>query len=318
MLWFKRNLFFALSLLVALGLFGYGCFYLYTNWNQSAEIQKQLEETDANLKKIYDAKSTFPTETNIAILRQQEVDLKSFVDSAVKAKRPLDYDPKISSANFKTLLDNSLAELNRQADRARIPVAQREFGFSNIKPLVSFAEGSVPVLAEQLAEIKLICGVLFRSEITSLDSLRREAISSDDSGAASSVDYHNIPKRTNDLTGEISSTYFVTFQGFSESLAAVLDNVQRSPHGMNVKLLSVLPGLQVRPGTGATGGPAPGPAAQTGIAPTRGQPGAPGGRPAAPQAAPRRLDTLADEKAFRVSMMIEIVKAAPAPATAAQ
>jgi len=310
MLWLKRNLIFALSLVVAVGLFLFGSYYLFSKWSENSEVQKQLEETDSSLKKIYDLKSTSPTATNIMILRQQDADLRTFLTNVLTTRKTLDFDPKIGSASFKTLLDNSLAQLNRLADQARIPVAQKEFGFSNIKPLVSFAEGSVPLLAEQLAEVKLICGILFRSEISALENLRREGISKDDLAASSSIDYHAIPKMTNDLTLEVSSFYVVTFTAFSESLASVLENVERSPEALSVRLLSVLP---AGPGKGGPSTVAPGPAipVNTGApagAPQRGQP-RPGGAAAASPT--RRLETLADEKAFRVSMILEVTKAAP-------
>ncbi len=318
MLWIKRNLLFVLSLAVTVGLFLYGGYYMYTQWDENSQVQAKLSETDDKLKKIYEAPTVFPSQTNIAILKQQEGQMKAFLAEALKVKTPVEFDSKISPANFKTLLDNSLAELNRDADRARIPVAQREFSFSSIKPLVSFAEGSVPMLAEQLADIKMLTGILFNSEITSLENLRREPVSKDDATASGSVDYHTFTKRTNDITGDVSSFYFVTFQGFSESLAQVLNNLQRSPHGLSVRLLSVLPGTGIRvqsgPG-GATPPGAPPPAFN------RQNPGAfppPGGRPpgsgAGAPAPQRRLETLADEKAFRVSMLVEVAKPAPAAA----
>lgn len=312
MLWFKRNLLFSLSLLVVLGLFGYGCFYLYSKWDESSEIQKKVEETDAALKKIFDANVVFPSATNIAVLRQQEADLKAFLGDAVKTKVRLDFDSKISPSGFKTLLDNSLADLNKDADHARIAVSQRDFTFSAIKPLVSFPEGSVPLLAEQLAEIKLISSILFRSEISSLDNIRRVAVCRTDVDAAGSLDYHTVAGRTNELTGDITSYYMVTFQAFSESLAAVLENVQRSPYGLTVRLVTVQPGAAPKPGSqpqGGAGSPPPPPAP----APTlsRSSP-VPGARPAAgqPAAQPsgRRLDTLADEKSFRVALMLELSK----------
>lgn len=313
MLWLKRNLIFALSLVVAVGLFLFGSYYLFSKWSENSEVQKQLEETDASLKKIYDLKSTSPTATNIMILRQQDVELRTFLTNVMSTRKPLDFDVKISSANFKTLLDNSLAQLNRLADQARIPVGQKEFGFSNIKPLVSFAEGSVPLLAEQLAEVKLISGILFRSEISALENLRREAISKDDLAASSSIDYHAIPKMTNDLTHEVSSFYVVTFTAFSESLASVLENVERSPEALSVRLLSVLPAGPGKGSTGSTAAPVTGPVnsgAPAGGSPQRGQARPGGGAPAAANPT-RRLETLVDEKAFRVSMLLEVTKAAP-------
>ncbi|MBI1842876.1 MAG: hypothetical protein HYR88_18710 [Verrucomicrobia bacterium] len=320
MLWIKRNLFFVLSLLVALGLFGYGCFYLFSKWNENGEVQKQLEQTEAELKKIYEGGAIFPNATNIALLRQQDKELKLFLADAVKTRSPVEYERNISASNFKTLLDNTLADLNKQAERARIFVAQRDFSFATIKPLVNFAEGSVPSLAEQLAEIKLISEILFRSEIVSLESIKREPVSKDDSAGAGSVDYHAFIRRTNDLTGDVSSIYQVTFLGFSETVASVLNNVGQTREGMTVKLLSVVPGvggkmpLPGAPFGGAAAFP-PAAAAQTGV---RSMPTVAGGaRPAAGASAPvRRLDTMADEKSFRVSMLLEIAKpgaAAPTP-----
>lgn len=317
MLWIKRNIFFFLSLVVAVGLFGWGCYYLYASLNENMEVQKNLEQTEADLKKIYDGAAIFPNATNIAILRQQDADLKQFIKQASQVRKRVDFDSKISPPNFKTLLDNTVAELNREAANARIAVAQKDFSFAAIKPLVNFAEGSVPVLAEQLGEIKAICGLLFRSEIGSLESIKREPISKDDAAANGSPDYHTFIRRTNDLTGDVSSFYLVTFQAFSETVASVIDNVQRAPEGISVKLLTTSQGLGMK---GVLGGaPAQAgyqPAAQPQQTGTRGGP-AQAGRPGAAAAvAPvRRLDTMASEKSFRVSMLLEVTKPAVAAAT---
>ena len=320
MLWIKRNLFFALSLLIAVGLFGYGCYYLYDKWEENANVQKQLAETQAELGKIYEGGAIFPNATNIALLRQQDKDLKGFLADAVKTRSGVEYDRNISPSNFKTLLDNTLADLNKQAERARIFVAQRDFAFATVKPLVNFAEGSVPSLAEQLAEIKLITEILFRSEVVSLESIKREPVSRDDSAGAGSVDFHSFQRRTNDVTGDISSFYQVTFLGFSETVASVLNNVGQAREGLTVKLMSVIPGVGgklMAPGalTGGFAAPVPGAAAQTG---TRSVPNAGAAAPrvgAAPVTGVRRLDTMADEKSFRVSMLLEVTKPGQAGST---
>ena len=308
MLWLKRNLFFSLSLLVILGFFGYGCFYLYSNWAESGDTQRALEETDSNLKKIYESPGVFPSKTNITVLRDQEKELKDFIAKANTAKTRIEFDARITPSNFKTLLDNSLADLNKQADASRITIGQRDFSFSAIKPLVSFPEGSVPLLAEELADIKALCAILFRSEITSVDNLRRIPVCRPDAEAAGSVDYHPLAGRTNELTGDATMVYLVTFQGFSESLASVLDNIQRSPNGLSIRLLTVGPGNLAKSTPVAT---QPAFAPPPGVPFTRNAPPAAGGTPSRGGAAPtptRRLDTLADEKAFRVSMVIEISK----------
>lgn len=317
MLWIKRNIFFFLSLVVAVGLFGWGCYYLYASLNENMEVQKNLEQTEADLKKIYDGAAIFPNATNIAILRQQDTDLKQFVKQASQVRKRVDYDSKISPSNFKTLLDNTVAELNREAANARIAVAQKEFSFAAIKPLVNFAEGSVPVLAEQLGEIKTICGLLFRSEIGSLDSIKREPISKDDAAANGSPDYHSFVRRTNDLTGDISSFYLVTFQAFSETVASVIDNVQRAPEGITVKLLTTSQGAGMKGVSGAAGTMPMQPLAQqpqqTGVRGGAAQPARPGGVAGAVPA--RRLDTMASEKSFRVSMLLEVTKPTAVAAT---
>ncbi len=312
MLWIKRNLLFFVSLLVAAGLFGWGCYYLYDNWDQNVTLQKQLEETEADLKKIYEGSAVFPNTTNIAILRQQDADLKQFVSDAVAVRKPVNFDSKISSSNFKTQLDTTLAELNREAEKARIAVAQKDFSFAAIKPLVNFAEGTVPVLAEQLAEIRVICGLLFRSEISSLESLKREPISRDDAAAAGSPDYHNLIRRTNDLTGDISSFYLVTFQGFSETLASVVDNMQRAPEGVTVKLFTTAPGVGLKPSVVGVAGFAQGQLQQAQQTGSRAG-GVPAGKaaPGAANAPVRRLDTVAGEKSFRIAMLLEVTKPAP-------
>ena len=148
---------------------------------------------------------------------------------------------------------------------------------------------------------------------------REIAVIGDDGAGAGSPDYHSFVRRTNELTGDVSSYYQVTFLGFSETAATVINNVSLAREGLTVKLLSIVPGVGGKisgPGSIATpqGQLVTPNAAQVGV--RAGNPGAlaGGARQPGPVAAPtRRLDTVADEKSFRVSMLLEITK----PGTAA-
>ena len=71
----------------------------------------------------------------------------------------------------------------------------------------------------QLGEVKGICEVLFEAKVNSLDNLRRERVSADDSKGPQ-TDYLGEKSVTNELA--VLTPYEVTFRCFSSELAAVL------------------------------------------------------------------------------------------------
>jgi hypothetical protein len=112
------------------------------------------------------------------------------------------------------------------------------FSFAAQRESLAYAPGSLEPLSVQLGEVKAICDVLFQAKINSLDSLRRERVSEDDTKGPQN-DYLPDKSVTNDLA--VLSPYEVSFRGFSSELASVLAGFASSPCALLVKSINVEP-----------------------------------------------------------------------------
>jgi hypothetical protein len=85
--------------------------------------------------------------------------------------------------------------------------------------------------------------------------VKRARVSWDDRDNSNLSDYLGLYISTNDTTGAVSSPYEVTFYCLSSELAAVIEGLNKSPHGFLLKAMSVEPALEVPGGPGAPPGP---------------------------------------------------------------
>ena len=311
MLWLKRNLFMLIGGVITLALLGVGGWYLFDKYSLNQEVNEKVNEAQSKLEQI-SKKEIYPSLTNITVVLAQKKEATNVMAQERKYLAPVQYE-KLSDQKFATLLDETLEQMRREAQNSAVKLPGREyaFSFSAQKKRVNFAAGSVPYLTEQLLEVKAIASLLFDAKIKELTGIQRAQVSSDDGGLE---DYHLLRRETNAALAAVVSPYIVTFLCFSPALAKVLESTIRSPYAMRVEAISVeslgpvlMPSAMVEPPPGV---PAPAP----GIAPPLGRlpfnPG-PGNRPPPRAAAPvarRSLETLIDEKAFRVSLLIDVVK----------
>src|SRR5262249_19518536 len=110
------------------------------------------------------------------------------------------------------------------------------FSFQAEKNKVGFNSSGLAPLSVQLGEVKAICGILFQAKINSLENLRRERVSPDDTGGPQ-TDYLNEKSVTNELA--LLTPNELTFKCFSSELAAVLSGFASSPNGIIVKTINV-------------------------------------------------------------------------------
>src|ERR1041385_5118801 len=302
MLWLKRNLFLALGGLVALILLVVGGVYLFGAFSRNSAVDEMITAKKTELSTQYNNPVT-PSQANIAIAKQQKISLSQFSTKAAGFFTPVPYDKKVKGQEFKQLLDNTLYDLRRQAEQAGVglPVREYAFSFTAQKSKLSFSPDTFPAVVEQLAEVKTLASTLIQSKVNRLDGIKRAHVCSDDS--QSPTEYHQLRVITNPATGAVSSPYEISFQCFSAELAAVMESLVKSPHGFLIKTLMV-----------ETNAP---PAVTVVTSPGPGSPGfpakvMPGGKPApvpglaAPQTG---LVTVLNERPFRVTMLIDVVKA---------
>jgi hypothetical protein len=251
--WIKRNLFFLIGSLVALGLMGLAGWYLYSKWELNNALLGQLDEQYAKLERLY-KQNPHPgsgSVDNIQAAKDQQKQLRAWIQKACQHFQRIPPIPqtesgKVTAQEFTFAMSRTLDQLHRQATAASVVLPPKNsttgqtysFSFEEQRPKLNFAPGSLEPLSVQLGEIKAICDILFQAKVNALDGLRRERVSEDDQRGPLS-DY--IPEKsvTNELA--VLTPYELSFRCFSSELAAVLAGFASSQGGFIVKTINVEP-----------------------------------------------------------------------------
>lgn len=304
MVWIKRNLFFVIGGVVALGLLGAAGFYDFQSWSKNAAALDKLNEICSTLKDLAGQKPSPGNDkvNNIEAAKQQESQMRDWIRQSVKYFQPIAPIPEagtdgVSSEAFAAALRKTVDQLQREALANNIMLPpEYDFSFAAERPLVKFAPGSLDQLPVQLGEVKAIAEIIYAAHVNSLDGIQRARVSDDDS-AGSQADYIDEHSVTNDLA--VITPYVVTFRAFSSEIAQVLKGFAAAGNGFIIK------GVNVQPAGSASAG-APPPGMQPGfemLAPL----------PSAQVPSPNKgaLPTVLKEQLLRVTIEVEIVKLLP-------
>lgn len=328
MSWIKRNIFLLVGGLVALGLLGYAGYYSYTEKTRVEEVTGLLNEKTTELKRLT-TRDPHPNQGNIDLAKQEQVRENALIEKVRRFFTPVATFTNLDSATFKNYLETTIFQLDREAKDAGVELPQKfDYTFGPQRKKVDFTPDTLIPLASRLAEIQVLCDVLYDARVHSIVSLRRVPVAKDDDSAN---DYLLGKKpATNSVTGAVSSPYEVVFQGFTSELAGVLNGFSRSPHCFIVKNVDVqtnsasatTPGDSVpiyyNPGTTAPGrqiSPQDMMRMRYGLGMRNRYGGGPQAAPAAPvvaapvTAAPTRRgpETILDERPLKITMYIEAV-----------
>jgi hypothetical protein len=300
MKWVKRNLFFLIGTVVALGLIGAGGYYLWIQMGAESQLADDIKKEYGELTTLLTTKpqpgKQGSTNDNVQAAKDQAAALRDWVAKVRPGFRGI---PPITGGGgrFPNQLDETIAELHRAADQAGVLVPKGYyFTFQAQRNMLGFAPAGVGRLAMHLSEIKAICEVLFAARINSLTSLQREVASANDTNAP---DYLPPGERTTSTPQATLTPYGVSFDCFSGELAAVLEGLASSPHGFVVREIEVEPAAPMGGGPGAYG--------MTPADPGSGPGGRRGGRGATPQPSSKPV-TLVNENRLKVNLLIEVVK----------
>ncbi|MGD1088596.1 MAG: hypothetical protein ABR955_07695 [Verrucomicrobiota bacterium] len=310
MVWIKRNLFFVIVAILAVGLLAAAGVYGFKNWRRNAAGMATLNEAYNTLKQLHTQNPSPGNDqvNNIETARQQEEELRAWIEQARNYFQPIPPIPNptadgVTSEAFAAALRRTIDQLQHEAQDASVLLPpQYNFSFEAERSLVRFAPGSLDPLAVQLGEVKAICEILFAAKINSLDNLRRARVSGDDAGGPQS-DYLDASSSSNNLA--VFTPYEITFRCFSHDLAQVLSNFASLPNGFVVKGINVQPAAAV---AAASATPGNFPNAYNPQAPfmARNQPASlptPEGRSG--------LRTVLNEQLLTVTMDINLVKLLP-------
>ena len=284
--WLKRNLWMTLTGLVAVALIGFGGYYLWTQMELNDSINKDLEQTKTDLGDLGKLPIQ-PTVQNLEMVKKELAKAKSYVTEARK-NFPSPQTPAVINQTYKSLLETTIAELRKEALLAgtKLPT-NYNFSFEAEIGPVNFEPASFKPLTEQLAEIATISSNLFRARIDHLDMIRRVAVSKYDSSTSSDIlaQSYSVNKETEMALWP----YEFRFSCFSPALAAALQNISHAPSGMILKSVAVEP--------------MPPPPAARGVVWST-------------NSSSNKLTTVLDEKLLRVTLVVNVIKPAPAtPAT---
>ncbi len=321
MAWIKRNLFFFVASILALGLIGAGGWYFYSGFSTEGQSAGKINEDYDTLRQLNQenpqpGKPGGPID-NVAAAKEQQATLRAWIASTSNYFKPVPHLANLQ--NFPTELDNSIAQLQRTAkeDGVMLPPGYY-FTFLAQKTMLAIPQNVLPQLAARLAEIKVICGLLFDARINSLESIRREALSNDDTNGP---DYLPAGQATVSTPLADMTPYEITFDCFSGELASVLGNFAASPYGLVVKSMDIEPADSGGSMPGAMSGNPnpygtyPNPYGGGGAPPAMGGHFNPGYPP--PNVAPQRLAAppvngkpvkFLPENRLRIILVVEVVK----------
>ncbi len=339
MAWIKRNLFFVIGGILALGLLGAAGFYNYQGWSHNSAAFNKLNEIYNTLRDVTGQKPSPGNDKvdNIAAAREQENRVRDWIRQAGDQYfKPIAPIPNmgtnaVSSEAFAAALRRTIDQLQHEAEVASVTLPPKyDFSFEAQRSLVRFDTRSLGALAAQFGEVKTISEILFAARVNSLDGVQRVRVSDDDANGPQ-ADYFDDYSVTNNLA--VLTPYQITFRSFSAEIAQVLGGFASSPHGFIVRSINVQPAgadAATGPETTATATAVPMLAALETVEPILAQPFRP--RPPrptpseAPPATPPTilpatpptvvpgrggLQTVLNEQLLRVTLVVEVVKLLP-------
>jgi hypothetical protein len=337
MSWLKKNLVLVVGGVVVFALLGGAGFFLWSQKQQADGVTGELEGLITEYQNLT-GRDPFPSPENIEATKAEQKRMAEFLEDCRRHFAPTSTQTNIDSAAFKEVLENTIADLEKDARQSGVNLPDKfQFTFRAQRNTTVFAPNELLPLTSQLADIRAICDVLFKARVHSLSGIRRVPVSTtNDVGSTEFLT--NFKITTNAVTSARVATYEFTFQGFSGELAGVLDGFVRSPHCLIVKNVNV----EVASTAAASAEGEAAPAYAPGMLPTlpsltpeqrmrqrygnmRGPGGAGGrspyGRPGAPiaappvatpmtpvVAAPRGPETVLDEKPLKITMLVDSVR----------
>ncbi len=316
MAWIKRNLFFVIGSLVALGLMGVGGYLLFTQISAENQITADIEKAYSDLNALNTANPNPGNDKvdNIQAATNQQATLVAYIDKTRPyfqhiAPIPDTGTNKVANSDFARELRNTVVQLQRAAEQQSVLLPNNYyFTFEAQRKLMIFDPTSLDKLAVQLGEIKAICDILFAARVNSLDNVQRETVSTNDNNPSDYLSQKTVSTPLADL-----APYRITFRCFSAELAVVLGNLASSADGLTVKAINVEPATQSSAAEGGGNGTGSGPEAPPTIPrpydPRRGPPS----MVVAPAAAPsgHGTTTFLNERPLRVTLLIEVARLKP-------
>ncbi len=327
MSWIKRNLYFCIFGVVALGLMGYGGFLLFQQISEENRLGEEIGQQYSKLQELNNQKPHPGSGkiNNITAANVQKAALREYTGKARAYFQRIPPIPdmgnaRVSNEDFATQLRPTIVNLIRNAEQlgVKLPKTDYYFSFESERAAVVFGTNGLDKLAVQLGEVKVISEIILGARVTAFDHIRREPVITNDTVASDFL----VNERTVSTPLADISPYQVSFRCFSGELGQVMAQFANAANGLIVKSISIEPAATssstgFEEGTGinmVSPQPPPfqPPPEQSGFKGRRGgfNP-PPNNTPPPPLAYTKGDRTLVNEKPFRVTLMIMVVKPKP-------
>ena len=310
MAWFKRNLFFVLSLVAGLILTGYCAWLFYGDLNATAAVSKDFQDKLAQYNALQ-LKVPYPSNDNINRAKADLALIKQFSQELHQGFNQFPTPPKVDDKGFSDYLETTIADLKVKASNSVVALPDNfAFGFADERGKLKYPPENLQPWMQQLGEIKVLCDILFRAKINSIANFRRVSVSSNDL-FINADDTFPASISTNAMAA--TTPYKIEVRGFTRELAAVMEGLATSSNCFVVKNIVVKPAGLKTSQPGQPGQPAPPPKTPSPPLAETPPPPPPAPAPARPAPAPAPVNTAG---MTREQMMASRRNATPAPAPA--
>ena len=242
MAWIKRNLYFVITVAVALGVTGYCGYLLYSALGENVAASEKYAASRSGLDELL-KKPVSPSPENIHAAEQDAGRVRTFLAEFRKPFAPFPTPPKLDIREFNTYLQKTIAQFGAEATNAGVGMRpDYAFSFSQQLPKINHPAEAIAPWMQELEEIKAILHILYTAKVNYLEKIKRVAVCADDSGSDDYIQFNN----TTNQWGVVSP-YVVNFRGFSAEIANVLAGVAASSNCFIVKTIYVSPSREPLP-----------------------------------------------------------------------
>ena len=324
--WIKKNLLFVVGLAVSVVLLIGAVLFLFQASDAKEQAGALLQEKNQQLDALV-KREVYPNRSNVEAAKAEQKRVSGFIRAARASFGSFETAAALDNASFKSLLESTIATLERQAGQSgvKLPGDKFSFTFGEQRKQLQLPANTLAPLARQLSDVEHLCQILFAAKVHSLVSLKRSSVGTNETFGNSDI----LSKKTttNTVVGAAIFPYEVTFQCFSSELSEVIDGLRLAGDFYLLKTINIEPAGATDPsaagnvstavgGVAGPGGMDPALAARYGLGGRYG--GRYGGGAAQPAPTPAVAPTkpnepVLDEKPLKVTMGVEVIKLAAKP-----
>jgi hypothetical protein len=237
MAWIKRNLYFVITVVVALGLTIYCGVLLFAAVEASAKAKQEYEQSTTNLSLLKNAKP-YPSPENIQMAEDDAVRVRAFLADFRKPFAGFPTPPQLDNQQFKEYLQKTIYQFGADATNAGVGLeAGYSFGFGTWLSKLNYPAECIAPWMQELQEMKAILDIFYHAKINYLLKIQRPVVAESDTGQ--SDDYTRTGTLTNLSVNAIVTPYVVQFRAFSSEIANVLAGIAASSNCFIVRNITV-------------------------------------------------------------------------------